>query len=179
MSGWERTVESAMPRSRYRRGWLIWFLWGFVGTALTLEGADGGAQLATAFWLSTPFWIAFAFWPVFALWRMLYDRKLAVREIVPFATEALAMSYFRERDGVRIAENLLLDYIAGEGLSESAFGLPAADIDPRPQAGVPVAVWKLATLLTWAGSLPADTPPAVARLREWLYALENAERFGA
>lgn len=52
-------VDLPMPPSRCRRGWMLWYLWGLLGTALTLEGTTveslDGAALPMAFWLSAPF----------------------------------------------------------------------------------------------------------------------------
>lgn len=50
-------VDLPMPPSRCRRGWMLWYLWGLLGTALTLEGTTveslDGAALPMAFWLSS------------------------------------------------------------------------------------------------------------------------------
>ena len=73
-------VDLPMPPSRCRRGWMLWYLWGLLGTALTLEGTTveslDGAALPMAFWLSAPFWVLFAAWPFMWGWNRLRARRL-------------------------------------------------------------------------------------------------------
>lgn len=107
-STWESRIESAMPARRYRWGWMLWVIWGTIGTALTLQDAGEHVQVLTSFWLTAPFWIAFVVWPIFVVWRKVHDQKLAVKEIEAFAVPSisLSMSYLRERGGVTIPEEI-------------------------------------------------------------------------
>ncbi len=73
-------VDLPMPPSRRRRGWMLWCLWGLLGTALTLEGTSAesldGAALPMAFWLSAPFWTLFAAWPLMWIWDRIRAQRL-------------------------------------------------------------------------------------------------------
>ena len=43
-----RLVELPVARDRRRRYWMVWLLWGMLGTALTFEGVEDGTWLAEA-----------------------------------------------------------------------------------------------------------------------------------
>ena len=62
----ERCVVTPIPRSRRRRFWLAWRLWGIFGAAVSFEGTLSGATASMAAILTSPFWALFALWP--ALW---------------------------------------------------------------------------------------------------------------
>lgn len=175
---WEARIESAMPAQRYRRGWMLWVIWGTFGTALTLNDTGANAQVLTSFWLTAPFWLAFIAWPIFVLWRRMHDKRLAVREIETFATPDLTMTYLRERDGVTIPEGLLVDYVADSQSDWARFALPEMDIPARPEAGIEEPVWRLESLEKWTDQIPeSETYEPILVLRTWIRSVAHAERF--
>ena len=80
-STWESRIESAMPARRYRWGWMLWVIWGTIGTALTLQDAGEHVQVLTSFWLTAPFWIAFVVWPIFVVWRKVPTKSWPLKKL--------------------------------------------------------------------------------------------------
>lgn len=176
---WEDRVQAKMPRLRWRRAWMLWVIWGTLGTALTLEGTSPtmSAGVATAFWLTLPFWAAFILWPLFALWRYGRDRRLAIDAIEAFSDGALTMPVLREGATVWLPVAMIEAFLEEEGLSTEAIralGLPGPDQGPRPERGVDLTLWRAQTLCAWAEVSPNSVPPL---LLKWLRQLAVSVRF--
>ena len=71
-----RLVDMPVARDRRRRYWMVWLLWGMLGTALTFEGVKDGTWLAVAGILGGPFWLLFLVWPFLWLRDRLRARSL-------------------------------------------------------------------------------------------------------
>lgn len=158
-------VQLPMPAGRRRRGWMLWLLWGMLGTALTMEGLtpEDGAPLALALWLSAPFWALFAAWPL--MW--IVDR---IRARGLWAQEALTVPAL---DGEGFADVVLGRddlWVPGECLGESGRSLPrAADLPGMPASGV-----LLSALMRWRAEQSASSLKDEA-LRSWVLVLIEAE----
>ncbi len=174
---WEAQIKAAMPIERYRRGWLLWLVWATLGTAFTLEGVRSSTQVATAFWLTIPFWIAFVAWPIIAVWRYMKDKPLVVRDIIPLATDEIALHFLIERAGITLPEPMLRDYVASTDLAWERFELPEPEIAPRPALGMPFAAWSLGTLENWANNVSElETRQPILKLQTWVRQLSHVDR---
>lgn len=170
---WDSALQRALAPSRWRRGWLLWLLWGVLGTALTLEGTTPSSwQLHAAFWLTLPFWIAFVLWPFFALWRYRRDRRWAVRDVVTFSDGVTQLPILKERHAWTIPEPLLHLFATEENLEWSSLRLPAPALLARHDQGVPFAVYRPEQLEQWAMTFGhKDERVAVQDLARWVCAL--------
>ena len=57
---WEQRIRCRMPASRIRRAWMVWAIWGMLGTSLTMEGTVDMTALSVSALLTAPFWAATA-----------------------------------------------------------------------------------------------------------------------
>lgn len=83
-----RLVDMPVARDRRRRYWMVWLLWGMLGTALTFEGVKDGTWLAVAGILGGPFWLLFLVWPFLWLRDRLRARSLWAEDMTALLHDA-------------------------------------------------------------------------------------------
>lgn len=180
-------VDLPMPPSRCRRGWMLWYLWGLLGTALRLEGTTveslDGAALPMAFWLSAPFWVLFAAWPFMWGWNRLRARRLWGEEALDVqGPDGTVVTVVRGRmPGERDAAPDLwvplsaLSSVLGEGAALPAGLGPALALPGIAEEGV-----LLSGLVRWRTASVESTPdgqgqhvrtPEEETLSDWVLAL--------
>lgn len=169
----DRAVDTPMPRSRRRRFWLLWWLWGIFGTAFSLRGVPDGTWLAVALLLTSPFWALFLLWPCLWLRDRLRARSLWAESVsiilaeAPDSTEATS------------AASADAAHVAGEEAPKEPKA--AADAaDPLEDIAIPVVIGRTGVLVPLEGwraafptigqatfdalgvaTVPADTFPGV------------------
>lgn len=180
-------VDLPMPPSRCRRGWMLWYLWGLLGTALTLEGTTveslDGAALPMAFWLSAPFWVLFAAWPFMWGWNRLRARRLWGEEALDVqGPDGTVVTVVRgrmpgERDA---APDLWVPLSALPSALGNGTPLPAGLEPVRTMPGIAGEGVLLSGLVRWRTASADSTQdgqgqnvrtPAEEKLRDWVLAL--------
>lgn len=180
-------VDLPMPPSRRRRGWMLWCLWGLLGTALTLEGTTveslDGAALPMAFWLSAPFWALFAAWPFMWVWDRLRARHLWAEEAleIPGPDGAIVTVVRGRMPGDRdAARDLWVPLSALPSALGNGTPLPAGLEPVRTMHGIAEEGVLLSGLVRWRTASVESTPdgqgqhvrtPEEETLSDWVLAL--------
>lgn len=172
-----RLVELPVARDRRRRYWMVWLLWGMLGTALTFEGVEDGTWLAVAGILGGPFWLLFLLWPFLWLRDRLRARSLWGEDMTVLLRDAA--------DDPENASTLIVVWGKTEALvpeSEWCGAFPSVHpeverLEAGMLPGVRTAGFRAKDLVAWAAGQNAETASGDVRAALlWCDTLDRATR---
>ena len=177
---WEQRIRCRMPASRIRRAWMVWAIWGMVGTSLTMEGTVDMTALSVSALLTAPFWAAFILWPVFRLWRRLRDRDLWAEEVEPLIHDAegedpFGLPVIRGRSGLLLAAQAVSDAVPDAAALLASVPRRA----PDEEGGLPFETYEPEALARWGSAYLekcADENGDAVRFARWTNTFRHADR---